>query len=136
MKTIQLAEIHEHPMDFVDKKLLDTEERILEKFQKLKEENKLDPDSLQAFVNDNFAVDNPYSCPLRDIEIGLQPKLLDKVADPVYKQFVIDVQNIWPELAVHVDEDAKDHPERYSAIYLPKCFIKVLESVFLELFEV
>jgi len=125
LKAVQLAEIHEYPMDFVDKKLKFPEQHILDEFQKLKDAGKLDKESLRTFVLENFAEDKPKYCRLRDIHIGLQPPLLNKIADPEYQKFVVDIQRLWPELAVHVDESARDHPELHSFIYLPKCYIKV-----------
>ena len=125
LQTVQLAEIHEHPKYFVDKKLIHPQQHVLDEFQKLKDAGKLDPQSLRVFVDQNFAVDDPRPCDLQDMDIGLKPKLLERIADPVYRQFVVDVQTIWSKLAVHVDERAEEQPELHSFVYLPKCYIKV-----------
>lgn len=122
---IEMARIYPDSKTFVDKKLLYSEETILNKYQALKTETNNHPtvDQLKTFINENFA-DDPFD-PWTPTDLSPTPSLLDNIADESYRKWVLDLNQIWKELAQKVPEDVLTNPDRHSYLYVPNGFIKV-----------
>ncbi|KAI5698863.1 hypothetical protein M8J76_012715 [Diaphorina citri] len=107
---------------FVDLKLKQPEDVILAKFRALLTNN-ADPDTttLTNFVNEYFEAGNElqvWSPP----DFTSNPTIENKISDAKYRQFALDLNQIWKELGRIVKQDVRDNPQLYSLIYTPNGF--------------
>ncbi|XP_026677309.1 trehalase-like [Diaphorina citri] len=107
---------------FVDLKLKQPEDVILAKFRALLTNN-ADPDTttLTNFVNEYFEAGNElqvWSPP----DFTSNPSIENKISDAKYRQFALDLNQIWKELGRIVKQDVRDNPQLYSLIYTPNGF--------------
>lgn len=122
-----MARIYPDSKTFVDKKLLYPEEVITAKYEALKKQTKNSPtnDQLKSFIDQNFADDSldPWVPPdFKEI-----PTLVNNIEDEDFRKWILNLNQIWKDLAQKVPEDVRVNPDRHSYLYVPNGFIKVRE---------
>lgn len=79
-------------------------------------------DQVRQFVEENFlSVDELENATLTDWNPN--PELMNRVSDPLYRQWVADLNEIWKGLAKRMTTDVRDNPKRHSLIYVNNTFI-------------
>ena len=120
-----MARIYPDSKTFVDKKLLYPEETIVTKYRALKEQTNNHPsvDQLKTFVDENFADDKfePWVPP----DFNPKPSVVNNIADEAFRKWVLELNQIWKELAQKMPKDVLENPDRHSFLYIPNGFIKV-----------
>jgi alpha,alpha-trehalase len=51
------------------------------------------------------------------------PAFLQKIADPILKEWARDLNLLWKNLSRKMDDDVRDNPDLYSIIYVPNGFV-------------
>nr|QUU43766.1 trehalase [Trichogramma dendrolimi] len=124
LKTIQLAAIYRDSKTFVGLYQKQDQNITLANFEKLMEKTERKPSKVEIkqFIDDNFDdKDELYNATLKDWRAN--PSLMRRIRDPVYRQWVSDLNYIWKALARHMTSDVKKFPDRYSLIYVDNTFI-------------
>ncbi|XP_058797817.1 trehalase-like [Phymastichus coffea] len=124
LKTVQLAEIEPDSKTFVDYSQKNDEEVTLANFQKLMKATNNAPskDQIRNFVKENFSSMNELeNATLPDW--NPKPELLEWVRDPLYREWVADLNEIWKGLAKRMTTNVRDNPKRHSLIYVNNTFI-------------
>lgn len=79
-------------------------------------------EDVKAFVSDNFEkVNELINVTLNDWRPN--PYILDKIADPNYREWASALNYIWNTLARRMSDDVANHPSRHSLIYVNNTFI-------------
>lgn len=123
-----MARIYPDSKTFIDKKLLYPEEVVVIKYQELKNQtnNKPSIDQLKMFIDENFADDEFDQWVPEDFkEI---PSIVNNIEDEAFRTWVLELNQIWKELAQKVSDDVRVNPDRHSFLYVPNGFIKVSSS--------
>lgn len=128
LKYVQLSEIYDNSKQFVDMKLLSSEEIILSSYEQFKSSNpNPTKQQLKKFLERYFAEDPLEKCELPDFNDN--PPFLESISDKNYKKWTREVINIWKELAGKIPADVTKHPENHSYLFIPNCFIKVRNDI-------
>ena len=120
-----MARIYPDSKTFVDKKLLYSEDVITAKYETLKKQsnNKPTVDQLRWFIDQNFADDTlDLWVPPDFKEI---PTLVTNIEDEAFRKWILNLNQIWKDLAQKVPEDVRINPDRHSYLYIPNGFFKV-----------
>ena len=125
MHDIQMARIYPDSKTFVDKKLLYPEEVITAKYQALKKQSNNNPtvDQLKTFINQNFMDDTLDSWVPPDFK--QIPTIVNNIEDEAFRKWILNLNQIWKDLAQKIPEDVRTNPDRHSYLYIPNGFIKV-----------
>lgn len=134
LQRVQLSRVFPNDSkEFVDLKLLRPQEDVLRDYNQLLERvPQPDVQTLRDFVNYHFEKGDElevWSPP----DFTKTPSITYKIADPKYKKFALDLNNIWKELGRKVKEDVKINSGLYSIIYTPNGFF-IPGGRFLELY--
>ncbi|XP_050538011.1 trehalase-like isoform X2 [Daktulosphaira vitifoliae] len=119
---IQYSRIFEDSKIFVDLKMKRSENEIVEDYKKLKKKIGGIPDNetLRNFIEENFEDENLEQWTPDDFTDN--PLIVNYVADPNYKDFILNVNQIWKILGRKMPNDSKVYPDRHSSIYVPNGF--------------
>lgn len=124
MHDIQLASIYPDSKTFVDKKLKYNESEILEKYEDLKRSIGSGDNLhfiLSKFVDENFEDGDELEMWVPP-DFTSNPSIINRIADPEYRQWALALNEVWKTLARKIKEDVKIHPELYSLIWVPNGF--------------
>lgn len=84
--------------------------------------NKPTQRDVRKFVDDNFlSGDELVNVTLNDW--SLRPRLVDRVRDPYYQEWIKDLNDIWKILARRMTKTVGENPKRHSLIYVNNTFI-------------
>lgn len=112
----------------MDKKLLYPEAVIVQKYKELKNQTgKPSINQLKAFIDQYFA-DDPLEA-WEPLDFKPIPSVVNNIQDDAFRKWVLNLNQIWKDLAQRVPDDVRQNPDRHSMLYLPNGFIKV-KSVF------
>ncbi len=119
---IQRAHIFKDGKTFVDLKLLQTEELIVEEFKNLPP----NPSRgiLMGFVRDNFSLEQDH-----EIDVWVppdwtpHPKYLDDITDKGLLHVGAEINKLWKVLSRKCGKELKDEPKRFSMIWVPNGFV-------------
>lgn len=120
MHDIQLASIYPDSKTFVDKKLKYNESEILEKYEDLKRSIGSGDNLhfiLSKFVDENFEDGDELEMWVPP-DFTSNPSIINRIADPEYRQWALALNEVWKTLARKIKEDVKIHPELYSLIWV------------------
>lgn len=120
MHDIQLASIYPDSKTFVDKKLKYNESEILEKYEDLKRSINSGDNLhfiLSKFVDENFEDGDELEMWVPP-DFTSNPSIINRIADPEYRQWALALNEVWKTLARKIKEDVKIHPELYSLIWV------------------
>lgn len=119
-----MARIYPDSKTFVDKKLRFSEATILSNYEKLKNQTgHPNVQQLKKFIDENFEEEH-----LEDwlpLDFKEAPSIVNNIEDPIFKEWILDINKIWKQLGMKVPEEVKFHPELHSILYVPNGFIKV-----------
>ncbi|XP_044731544.1 trehalase-like isoform X2 [Chrysoperla carnea] len=126
LHTVQTAEpkLFKDSKTFVDMRMIHSQSETLDTFNKLMEktEGKPSHEELKQFVNKNFESGNELeNATLSDWKEN--PKFLEKIKDPVLRQFASDLNQIWPGLARQIRPHVIENPTQYSIEPVPNKFV-------------
>lgn len=123
LHAVQTARIYPDSKTFVDLRMLKSENETLQDFDQLVEKYK-EPsrDQIETFVKEHF-IEGQELMPWEPTDFNPEPSVINKIADPTFKQFARDLVAIWPELARKVSPEVAENPDRYSLISIPNGFI-------------
>lgn len=120
-----MARIYPDSKTFVDKKLLFPEEEIVTKYKELKKQTQNQPTNtqLEKFIDENFADDvfDPWVPP----DFTETPSIVNNIEDEAFRKWVLQLNQIWKELAQKMTDDVRENPDRHSYLYVPNGFMKV-----------
>eukprot|EP01124_Arcella_intermedia_P028059 TRINITY_DN562_c0_g1_i1.p1 TRINITY_DN562_c0_g1~~TRINITY_DN562_c0_g1_i1.p1 ORF type:complete len:541 (+),score=96.18 TRINITY_DN562_c0_g1_i1:130-1752(+) len=119
LETIQRAGIFPDSKTFVDMPLKADPEDVLKNFHSLSNHSL---DTLLQFLRENFLPAGSEILPWTPTDFHPNPPFVEKL-QPNYRQFAIDVNNMWQFLGKTLAPDVSIHPTRYSIIPQPKPFI-------------
>nr|AFL03409.1 soluble trehalase [Laodelphax striatellus] len=124
LNDVQLGQLYDDSKTFVDLKLRYPEDKVIEKYAAFKKQHggSVPVDDLRKFVNENFEEVDELE-PWMPADFSDQPSIVDRVRDPVYKQWMIDLNDVWRVLARRVKDDVYENPRLYSFIPVPNGFI-------------
>ncbi|XP_014246527.1 trehalase-like [Cimex lectularius] len=126
LHTVQTLRIFPDQKTFVDLQLKYPEETVLNKFAALQDKN---ADTVKQFVSENFlnCTTSENQCEELDRwdppDWTSNPSIINKITVKQYRQWAVDLNNIWKELGRIMNNKAKQHPEHTSLIYVPNGFI-------------
>lgn len=128
-----MAAIYPDSKTFVDKKLKYNEAEILSKYEDLKRSITKDDNMhhiLTQFVDENFEDGDELEVWVPP-DFTSNPSIADRIVDPEYKQWALDLNEVWKTLARKIKDDVKNRPELYSLIWVRIFFVNFqLESYF------
>lgn len=122
---IQLAKVYPDSKTFVDKKLKYTESDIISKYSKLKKQNNDQVPSksqLTNFIDENLE-DGDELEDWTPPDFTDNPSIGNRIRDPNYKQWAYGLNHVWKTLARKVKDDVRQHPDKYSLIWVPNGFV-------------
>lgn len=124
LEDVQLARLYSDSKTFVDFKLRYSEDVITEKYKELRDKYGGAPpfNVLQQFVNDNFEEGTELE-QWTPTDFTDKPSLVDRVADPLYKDWVISLNNIFRNLSRRVKDEVYQRPDLYSLLWVPNGFV-------------
>lgn len=132
MKAVQLSNIFDSSLDFVNMKLANPPENIQEKFKKLDQNKETFEAELESFVKENFERHLPVKVELEEWKLMNSYKTY--IHDEKYRDFYQNINESWKTLAESTTIDAEKNPTFHSMIYLPNKYIKV--GTYLRLYSV
>lgn len=115
-----MAAIYPDSKTFVDKKLRYTESQIMEKYEDLKrsvQNGENMHNLLVKFVDENFEDGDELEVWVPP-DFTTRPGLVERIADPEYKNWALALNEVWKTLARKIKDDVKNHPELYSLIWV------------------
>lgn len=120
----QLNRIYPDSKTFVDKKLKYTESEILDKYKTLKENNNgsIPNSELQKFIDENLE-DGDELEDWNPPDFTDNPMIVNRIKDQNYKQWAFGLNHVWKTLARKVKDDVKEHPDKYSLLWVPNGFV-------------
>lgn len=121
---VQLAKIYPDSKTFVDKKLKYDESEILSKYAAFKSSlNGRSPtaDELKQFI-DEYMEDGDELEVWIPMDFTTSPSIATRVADPQYRRWAYDLNDVWKTLARRMKDDVKTNPDRYSLLWVPNGF--------------
>lgn len=128
LKDVQLSRVYNCSKKLIDMKLLRSEDVILSDYIKFKASNpQHTKQQFRAFLDQYLEEDALEKCELSDFNEN--PPFLESISDENYKKWIREVIKIWKDLAGKVSNDAAEHQDRHSYLYVPNCFIKVRKIV-------
>ncbi|XP_018322661.1 trehalase isoform X2 [Agrilus planipennis] len=121
LHTIQMAKIYEDSKTFVDMKLKRPANETLEIFEQfmIKHNNTPTNNDVKQFLSHNF---EPAGQEFEDwvpndwVEY---PKYLDKIQDPLLREWGVSLNLIWKELGRKMKEEVKQNQDLYSIVWVP-----------------
>ncbi|XP_018020547.1 trehalase-like [Hyalella azteca] len=124
LKNVQLSQLFNDSGYFVRMKLLADPAVIEQKFMELKNRSKnIDKNVLKIFVDEWFL---PPGSDLESFTLPdwtEVPRFIEEIHDKALRNWMIDLNKIWKELAKKIPEDVKENSSLYSQIYLPNGFV-------------
>lgn len=120
-----MAHIFSIDGDFLFKKLRYTESEILEKYDRIKQNNNNNTPSnseLLKFVDDNFEDGNELEN-WTPTDFTENPSVVNRIKNQDYQQWTYALNHIWKKLARKIKVDVKLHPDKYSLLWVPNGFI-------------
>lgn len=111
---------------FVDKKLKYSESDILQRYSDMKkkatsEDNRLTIADLKKFVDDHFEDGDELENWL-PTDFTKYPSIIGKIVDSEYRNWALNLNEIWKVLARKIKDDVRIRPELYSLIWVPNGF--------------
>jgi len=106
-------------------KLKFSEDEVLIKYEKLRQKyGGMTPpnDEIKEFVLENFENGDELE-EWVPTDFNPHPSLVNRVADPLFKQWVLDLNNVFLNLSRKVKPDVKVNPGQYSLLYVPNGFV-------------
>ncbi|XP_025201999.1 trehalase-like [Melanaphis sacchari] len=127
LRTIQTSKIFEASKTFVDMKMKKKKETILNDFRTLNNtfHGTIPLLELKKFVKTNFQQHTINKWLPSDFKN--HPKIIDKVQDYTYKEFLSGINQLWKKLAKKISEKVKTDKDLYSLIYVPNGFFVNME---------
>jgi alpha,alpha-trehalase len=113
LKAVQDSAIFADSKTFVDMPLRYDPEEIIENFKKL--ENHSLP-ILSKFLRDNFLTAGSEIMSWTPIDWVLTPHFIKQMKSEIYKEFAIQVNEMWKALGKQLVPDVKINPQRYSIL--------------------
>nr|UNW45414.1 trehalase [Calliptamus italicus] len=116
-----MASIHQDSKTFVDMKMKYSPNETLERFEKFMNKTNRMPDTneIEEFVNENFDPPGSEFEPWDPMDWVENPAFLDRIDDPLYRNWASELNHFWKNLGRKMKDDVKEHPEQYSIIYVP-----------------
>ncbi|KAL3272827.1 hypothetical protein HHI36_014287 [Cryptolaemus montrouzieri] len=121
---IQMSKIFADSKTFVDMRMLNSPEEVLENWDTFMEENEQNPSkyAIKKFITENFNdgdeleywIGNDYTS---------TPRILRKIEDMIVRNFTASLMTIWNKLGRKVKPEVFQYPERYSFVPIPNGFI-------------
>jgi len=121
LDAVQRAHLFDDSKYFVDMPLLYDPDTTMAAFERLP--NKSDVDALRHFVDEYFIEPGTELKQCHQPDWVPEPASFDKIKDPVYRQFAIDIHRKWRTLCRRMNDDVKKNPNRYSLIHVPHPFV-------------
>ncbi|XP_005988172.1 trehalase isoform X1 [Latimeria chalumnae] len=122
LQQVQRARLFEDDKHFVDMKLKQYPDKILEAFRNLTAEvigGDLTPEQLRGFVSSNFEGPGQEFEPWTPGDWQDQPRILEKISDNKLRVWAVQLHNLWKSLGRKIREDVKSRSELHSQIYIP-----------------
>ncbi|XP_054282635.1 trehalase-like isoform X1 [Macrosteles quadrilineatus] len=121
---VQMARLYTDSKTFVDMKLKYSEDEVISKYEALRRQYGGTPptDKLQEFVDSNFEQGDELE-EWKPTDYTTKPSLVDRVDDPLFKQWVEDLNNVFFTLSRKVKPDVKINQGLYSLLYVPNGFV-------------
>ncbi|XP_044733048.1 trehalase-like [Chrysoperla carnea] len=109
---------------FVDMRMRNSEIETLRNFNKLMNETNCKPsrDQLSEFVNKTFEEVKELD-EITPEDFNKSPPFLNNIKDPELKKFASFLNEMWPELARKVPNEAKTKSKQYSILPVPYTFV-------------
>ncbi|XP_052235534.1 trehalase-like [Dreissena polymorpha] len=123
LNAVQTAGLFKDSKTFVDMPLKVDPETMMNAFNSLNSSVKENSSELRAFVDRFFDLPGSELVTWEPEDAVENPAFLRFVRDPVYRQFGKDMCSMWKHLGRKIKRNVKDHPERYSLIYMEHPFI-------------
>ncbi|XP_052237985.1 trehalase-like [Dreissena polymorpha] len=123
LNAVQTAGLFKDSKTFVDMPLKVDPETMMNAFNSLNSSVKDNSSELRAFVDRFFDLPGSELVTWEPEDAVENPAFLRFVRDPVYRQFGKDMCSMWKHLGRKIKRNVKDHPERYSLIYMEHPFI-------------
>ncbi|XP_973891.2 trehalase [Tribolium castaneum] len=124
LDTIQMARLFDDSKTFVDMALKNSEETVLENFDKLLQDTDNNPskDDLEQFLEENF--ENREELEEWSPEDYTEsPKFLEKIQDKGLKQFAQELVKLWPKFGRKMSPEVGQNPTKHSLIPVNNGFI-------------
>ncbi|XP_026288506.1 trehalase isoform X1 [Frankliniella occidentalis] len=124
LRVVQLAGVFPDSKTFVDKKVKQSPEETIRRFQELLQKTGGTPsrDQVVAFVDQSFEDGDEleeWSPP----DWTESPSLLGRVADEEFRAWALELNRLWKVLGRRMKEDVRDNPQLYSLLYVPNGFV-------------
>ncbi|KAL4647709.1 trehalase [Arapaima gigas] len=122
LKQVQMAKLYDDDKYFVDMKLREVPDVVLEAFRNLTSlspERTLNSSQLQEFLNKYFESPEIEFEPWTPLDWKENPQFLSKIADKQLKAWALNLHHLWKSLGRKIRSEVRDHPELYSLIFTP-----------------
>ncbi|XP_006642243.2 trehalase [Lepisosteus oculatus] len=126
LRQVQLARLFDDDKHFVDMKLKEPPERVLQSFWNLTSRvpgGNLPASQLRKFLEDFFEEPGTEFEPWTPADWHSKPRFLSKIADGRLRRWAKELHQLWKSLGRKVRPDVRVHPELYSLIYTPNPLI-------------
>lgn len=121
LDTIQRMGLFNDSKTFVDMSLKQSPEDVLSAFNALSKP--ISEAQGRKFVSDHFSGPGDEFQPWKPTDLSRMPSIMNRIKDPLLRDFAWDLCRIWKDLGRKIKFDVKLIPDRYSLVYLPNPFI-------------
>ncbi|XP_043935375.1 trehalase [Protopterus annectens] len=122
LKNVQLEKLYDDDKYFVDMKLKEHPDKVLETFMNMTSQTqngRLTKEQLQQFVNSSFQEPGQEFETWIPTDWSENPTFLGKISDAKLKVWARELHELWKSLGRKIKEDVKIHSELYSQLYVP-----------------
>ncbi|XP_076032352.1 trehalase-like [Oratosquilla oratoria] len=123
---VQLAGLYPDSKTFVDKPLKNSPDEVLHNFGVLMNDTNGEPtkQQLKTFVDENFEEEGSELIPHSPEDAVKNPAFLEGIVDPELQTWAKKLVDLWgAKLCFKVDSRVRDHPDKFSQIYLKEPFV-------------
>ncbi|KAK9885437.1 hypothetical protein WA026_010932 [Henosepilachna vigintioctopunctata] len=120
LHTVQMMNIFETSKSFVDLKMLNTPDVIIQNFDifMFKNNHKPSTSSVRKFLRENFGEGDELDSWIPSDFIS-NPSWLQRINNTLIKKFAHDLLQVIPKMTMKVRQNVRDHPIHYSFIAVP-----------------
>ncbi|XP_034249125.1 trehalase-like isoform X2 [Thrips palmi] len=124
LRVVQLAGVFPDSKTFVDKKVKQSPEETIRRFQELLQRTGGAPsrDQVVDFVDQSFE-DGDELEPWTPPDWTETPSILGRIADEDFRAWAMELNELWKMLGRKMKTDVRDNPQLYSLMYVPNGFI-------------
>ena len=125
LHVVQMARLYKDSKTFVDKPVKTSPQLVLQNFQDMMEQTAKRPSKEQVlqFVEENFDSEGSEFETWEPKDWHATIKVFSQIEDDAYREFARYLHQRWKHLGRQIKGEVKDHPDKYSILYMDHPFI-------------